>query len=404
MQTTLTHVTTFGKGGDAADQQLFGWSLPERGFTWTDGDVVGLLLPLPDAPNGFVIEVLAWPHRDGGRYDGQSLTLRVNDAIAGDAFVVERTRLAWIISPLAETARALVLTFHLPDAVVPSSNQDTRKLGLAFSWLRLHRIDHLASNFQSRVYPVPTGSGAFSGSSDTARLRGLGPKDIATRIESLGFDCTAGFFQRFCGVDPLGLFRFSGTVQHALLDGIDERFAQLGDATQIAPVPEETDLKDWIVYERRYLLRYHTWVEVSGTTREAVVNREMKRLPFLKRKFLEDLDAGEKLFLFHQRRTMPVAEVLPVYLAIRRQSSASILVLACVDRDHPSGLVKEILPGLMIGYVSGFKLTGPDDPLMNEWLGVCSNALLLTSGHLPQCNDIPAVEQGKAEQRAEAST
>jgi hypothetical protein len=228
------------------------------------------------------------------------------------------------------------------------------------------------------------------------RVTGLSIADIAMKIESLGVNCEPGFFQRKCGVEPLSLLRFSGVIIHTLIASIDDGFADLGNMANIDPVPDEADLKDWIIYERKHMLRYHSWVRIGDATAEAMRKREAKKLPFLKNKFLEDLEDGEKIFVHQHNRIMPDEEILALFLAIRRRGPGALLCIGPADAAHQPGLVEEICPGLMRGYFSHFSSAGVGRDLsMPQWLAVCTNALSLTrrpaAGDAPTASERPSI-------------
>ena len=70
--------------------------------------------------------------------------------------------------------------------------------------------------------------------------------------------------------------------------------------------------RELMVEDERFGFLYHAWVKTGEQTIEAVQDRELKRLPFLKRKLLQDLELGEKVFVFHAMRPIPEEEVFPL--------------------------------------------------------------------------------------------
>jgi hypothetical protein len=373
MRTTIDRVISFGRAGNAQDCYAYGWSVPETGFTWTDGKAAGLVLPAPNAPFGFFMELFFWVN---GGLDGagtQRLALFVNGAEIGRSVTRHRMRLAWYVPPLPARDDRLIVNLDLPDA---RRGDDPRLLGLAMMSMRLMPLVERPAPFVRRIAAIPPLDDEAAARALVERVTTMPLRQLALELESLGANCEPGFFQRRCGAEPLSLLRFSGIVLYELVASIDCGFAGLGDEASIDPIVDETDLSDWIIYERRHLIRYHTWVRVSDASAEAMKRREVKRLPFLQRKLLEDLGDGTKTFVYQQDRAISDAELLPLFLAVRRWGRGALLCIAPAEEDHPAGLVREICPGLMRGYFSRFSnsQTGLSMP---DWLAVCAAAWIL---------------------------
>jgi hypothetical protein len=224
---------------------------------------------------------------------------------------------------------------------------------------------------------MPLASDANSALDFAMRITKLTAAQLALNLESLGANCEPGFFQRKCGVEPLSLLRFSGVTLYSLVASIDDGFTGLGDRATIDPVPEETTLRDWIIYERRHLLRYHTWVRISDASRETMKSREAKRLPFLRAKLLEDLNDGLKTFVHVTSQPISDAEIWPLFLAIRRRGRGRLLVIGPSDYSHQAGMVEEIYSGLMRGYFDDFFHGQIGKISMPAWFAVCTGAWLL---------------------------
>ncbi len=384
MKTTIAQTITFGRKGDARDYQAYGWSVPEDGFTWTDGPTAGLILPVPSAPHGFFLEFYFWVNGGPKHIDTQRVIVSVNGRQVGQATAAGRMRLAFRAPPVKLPAGRLIVNLDLPDAAKPTYGNDSRTLGLAMISLRIMPLAEAVTHVRPRTSSLPPAPDKATAIELAERITGLSVSDLAMRIESLGKNCEPGFFQRKCGAEPISLLRFSGLYLFCLVTSIDDGFPGLGDTARIDPVPDEADLKDWIIYERRHMLRYHTWVGIKDATAEDMRAREAKRLPFLRRKLLEDLENGEKIFVHLHNREMPDEEIWPLFLAIRRRGPGALLCICAADETHPPGHVEEIVPGLMRTYFSHFSSAGIGRELsMPEWLAACTNAWLLTRQSVP---------------------
>src|SRR5690348_10379020 len=102
MRTQIAQVITFGRNGTAHTYQGIGWSGPEDGFTWIDGQAASLIVPAPDAPYGFYLELFGWPHLIRPRITGQRLCISVNSKEIGETVISTHMRVAWFVPPLRQ--------------------------------------------------------------------------------------------------------------------------------------------------------------------------------------------------------------------------------------------------------------------------------------------------------------
>lgn len=211
---------------------------------------------------------------------------------------------------------------------------------------------------------------------EVARITGRDPVGLALCFESLGDNCELGSFQRHCGAEPLGLLRFSSAWPNAIIKGLDTDFSGLGESAAIEASVQKTE---WMVTERNYDLFYHTFVFEGEADESQIIARETRRLSFLKRKFLEDLKTGDKIFVCKAYQKRDISEVMPLYLAFRRKTSAVFLWLTYSDDIHPPGMVEERHAGFLCGYMSKFAAPEnvPDVPF-EGWFRTLANAIVLT--------------------------
>jgi hypothetical protein len=176
-------------------------------------------------------------------------------------------------------------------------------------------------------------------------------------------------------VEPLGLLRFAAIQMSRLIDAIDTNFAGLDQPDNLRP--EGT--VDWDIRDIAYKIFYHTHRKCSAVSADSLRESEARRLRFLIRKFLADLADPEKIYIWWHYSPITLAEILPLFLALRRRGPVTKL---WVDRDEPAGTVEEIWPGLMRGRISGFSQDGSGvDPQIafHGWLEIMVNALALTA-------------------------
>jgi hypothetical protein len=163
-----------------------------------------------------------------------------------------------------------------------------------------------------------------------------------------------------------------------LIRGIEHGFQHLGEIEDIEPRLEGAPPKEFMIHEKKYDLVYHTFVYEGERSVWLMREQEAARLKFLRRKFLEELEAAEKIFVYRFSGPMSEEEILPLHLALNRYGPATLLWVVPAERDRPGGTVEVLLPGLMKGYIDRF---APDynahDLSFEGWLRVCTNACVL---------------------------
>jgi hypothetical protein len=377
---------SFGARGTATPHQLYGWSEGEDGFTWTIGlESALMLLSVPDH-HGLFVEVELSPFVAKPTLSFQRIEVRVNGRSGGLSEVSHKGIFAWFIPPALRRESNLVITFTHQDARAPAdvtASGDTRVLGFAFHGLRLHTLEEPYPQGTRRSCNLFSSRDPDQLRAEVAGITGRDAVSLALCFESLGDDCELGFFQRYCGAEPLGLLRFSSAWPSAIIKGLDTDFFGLGEPAAIEASIRNTE---WMVSERNYDLLYHTFVFEGEADEDQIIAREVRKLSFLKRKFLEDLASGDKIFVCKSYRKRDISEVMPLYLAFRRKTSAVFLWLTYSDDIHPPGMVEERQVGFLCGYMSKFAPPEnvPDIPF-DGWFRTLANAILLTG----RCVDRP---------------
>jgi hypothetical protein len=223
-----------------------------------------------------------------------------------------------------------------------------------------------------RVLPRPT----------PAQAPVLLPDQMITRFESLGENCEFGLVQRLLGAEPLGLLRFSFIELPLLLRGLRCGFDGLGhpDTTEVAVVGND---REFVVKESVYGMTYHTFQYEDQMSLDTVRHQQATRLHFLKRKLMEDIANGEKIFVLKRSVPLRPEEVLAVYTTLNEQGRNWLLWMTLADAVHPPGTVEILLPGLLRGYVDRFAPhENAHDLSMPAWTAVCEAAWAAVGGTL----------------------
>lgn len=321
------HVT-FGWGGDADEHLEGGWSVPEKGFTWTLGNKATLVVPNP-GPYACRLTldygVFAPPNPGFQRValsiDGQPIATWIAFPFHGSGANL------WIRREVLEKAgNPMRIDLELPDAQAPSEvhpgQRDTRRLGLSMRSLDIEPL----------VEPLIDAN-------ETTLAR------MAESMESLGRTCEFGLVQRHCGSEPLGLLRFSTSTVRSLLAGLEARFAGIGQDMTFDNYNNE-----WMSSDKRYGFIAHTYQNVQHVTEDYMRRSEARRLPWLANKLIADLEGAEKLFVYQGDTAQTAAEGQIILTALRRYNPRNTLLLVLANPER-SGQVEWHSDGLMIGYL-----------------------------------------------------
>lgn len=389
-QTALLAVVDFGSGGNSAACILDGWGEQEGGHRWSVGQESAVRLPVPSLGSDcvVVIDVIPWCTRDC--LPTQTVMLAIDGRLLATLQVSDHRVLAFAIPPGTRTAPQPVLTLsHLHCGVRrPPAGLDRNgsPLGVMVTSIRVFRLPLSEPSVSLPALPGVIADGVLPRAATA--LTGLSPSQLALRAESIGHNCEFGLVQRDLNAEPLGLLRFASLVTHKLVDGLMACFEGVGapGATRIfVSDPPKPEFK---VHEELYYLWYSVGRTPEETTQAAVHREQCRRLAFLQRKFLEDLRAGEKLFVMTRPELLTEAEALAVFCALQVQGPNTLLWTLHGDAAR-AGQVDRDRPGMLRGHlgVVDDRCYGTTD----AWLSVLANACALQS---PNFGDPTARERG----------
>lgn len=174
---------------------------------------------------------------------------------------------------------------------------------------------------------------------------------LALSFEGLGDDCEFGVVQRRSGAEPIGLFRFAGAggvgnVTYLLENGLKT----LGD-------PEFTRLAElgngeYAIQDTRGYYLMHTFVRVGAVKADVFLQQQLRRIEFLKRKLIEDLTAGEKIFVYKSTfAQLTKEEAVNLHEALLRYGPNVLLGVSLEGDGRRAGAIEQLREGLMLGYL-----------------------------------------------------
>jgi hypothetical protein len=221
--------------------------------------------------------------------------------------------------------------------------------------------------------------------SGTASSGKLSPREMILEFESLGgtlLGCEFGLVQRALGAEPLGLLRWSDMSSDDIINALDAEFDGVGrpENTELL-VPEKDGRAEYTTRDRRFNMRMHTFVARDDAPAERLFTQLCRRLQYLKDKLIADLKSGTKIFVFKiTARNLSDEELGRLRAAMRRYGNNTLLYVRYADVDNPSGTVKLVEPGLMIGYIDRFAMGKNGETYGSAtvaWTAICETAYQL---------------------------
>lgn len=195
-------------------------------------------------------------------------------------------------------------------------------------------------------------------------------RDLLMQFESLGgtgHGCEFGIYQRDRGAEPLGLLRWTDLGHEQLSDALETEFEGVGTPEQTLIFVPDTDMrKQYWTRDRRFYMVSGTSVFLDEVSEEKLFPQLCRRLQFLRRKMIDDLRAGKKIFVYKNMfRNLTDDELDRLYNAMRRYGDNTLFYLRYADATHPDGMVEWARPGLLVGYIEHFT-SSPEDAFIGK--------------------------------------
>ncbi len=204
------------------------------------------------------------------------------------------------------------------------------------------------------------------------------PAELVSEFESLGDNCEFGLVQRFCGVEPLGLFRFSGSRLESLVRAFESNFEPIGsdEDLRLDVFYGDDEIQGCSRFYDDFI--YHTEVAASTCDREALRTRELQKLRYLRRKLVDDLAAGEKIFV---RKEGDFGQAEELFRVMRTLGPNNLLWVEGEERHFNAGDVETWKDGLYRGHVKRLAPANDAPSLdLRGWLTLCLEALRVIRG------------------------
>jgi hypothetical protein len=204
---------------------------------------------------------------------------------------------------------------------------------------------------------------------DVARaneLSGQSGDGVFRTFESLGNNCELGIVQRTHGYDTPGLFRNVGfqTVEQ-IIKALECRFEGMFDAGNFSYL-QRSNWPDYALHCRRYGFVFHTAIPCDQPILEKTASRNIASFRFMLRKLREDLEQGEKIFVYRSDRTASDDLVVRLHSAIRTYGPGWLLYVR-QDASKPRCDLEIPADGLMVASMPLLSNSNPPVIDMASW-------------------------------------
>ena len=358
-------------GLESGDENYLGsgWSAAEKGFRWMIGSESELWLNNPGAGDAFVMRMDLAPFCHPPEIPGQRLTVTVRGQPVGHSVLANNSSVAYRVPAALVSGKAPVrVVLAHPDAARPTDHghpADARQLALALERLRLLRVS-------GEVEELQLSGGQGMSPAEVAGETGIPAARLMMQFESLGDNCEFGLVQRRCGAEPLSLLRFANIGLRDLVRALESEFEGLGEQDNLRFWTDASSRREYVLRDSRYGLTFHTFLYYGEVDESRLLQQQASRLKLLRRKLLEDLANGEKIFVVKRNDTPRDEEMLALYAALSNYGQNTLLWVLCADDGHEQGSVERVLPGLLKGYVDRLApYENAHDLSFEVWLRLC---------------------------------
>ena len=352
--------------GDEASNAfvLEGWGAPEVEHRWAVGRTSRLRVPVTErgCAHVIIIDVVPWLHPP--QITCQRTMIGINGRFALPVAFTHPMAIGVEVPAALTLDGEIVLSLdHLdgPAGAAFDTYRDGQSMSLLVLSVRLLLVSPRPPQPPAYLPPAGVAPGQEA--------------ELIARFESLGHRCAFGLFQQRWGVDRIGLLRFAGIHTPHLVRGLLDGFAGLGTEADLHAFIRNESSGLYSVYDRVRQIWFNTSQLFADVTEAEVTRSASRRLAFLKRKFLEDLHAGEKIFIVNSPMQMIEAEALALFTALG-VSARNTLVWTNQAGSDPPGTVRRVAAGLYHGQLDrADAATG--NPSDAAWFSVCANVCRL---------------------------
>jgi tetratricopeptide (TPR) repeat protein len=201
-------------------------------------------------------------------------------------------------------------------------------------------------------------------------------REMLLGFQGLGHSCEFGMVQRAFGAEPLGLFRWVGIRGTELIASIRAGLPEFETAVDARLTREHVRAEYYLELPATHFLM-HTHVSQSEEPVRLLTTLR-RRLRRLREKFIEDMQAGEHIFVRRaQVAGMSRTEMIELHDALKTHGKARLLCV-CAEPGPRVGKVERIRDGLAVGYLDRFfDNEGVDQVSLETWVSLCHQSIAI---------------------------
>lgn len=205
----------------------------------------------------------------------------------------------------------------------------------------------------------------------TGRIAKAPAASLFDDFQSLGYNCEFWLVQRHFGCETLDLLRFATTPMKGLLSFLEADVDPFLSRNAL-----EVRTAAWGEYNtflQPFGFLFHSDVGAASLPPDRVCDHELRRLRFLWRKFVEDLEVGNRIFVFKSGLRMSKTSVDRLSSLLRQRGPNHLLWVTPEEPGRPAGTVDRVAPGLMRGWIDKVNV-GPEECSFDVWHEMCHRA------------------------------
>ena len=205
-------------------------------------------------------------------------------------------------------------------------------------------------------------------------------RDLMLNFENIGCNCEFGFVQRRFDAEPLGLLRWASTPYTSLIHLLGTRFANLGSSQTTKLTTSEW--KEWILHDEESGISLHTYVRPETSAADLFLVKQLKGVRWLCEKLIDDLETGEKIFVYSAGSSPTSEEQMRQLQQLMRGYGPVTLLWVSVAAGQPPGSITVLTDGLLHGFIKRHgKLGAVDkDIVFDDWIKICRQARRYVQG------------------------
>ncbi|WP_138466406.1 hypothetical protein [Poseidonocella sp. HB161398] len=186
-------------------------------------------------------------------------------------------------------------------------------------------------------------------------------QELASRFESLGYNCEFGFVQHQCGWEQGGLLRWALAMPGPLVQNLRSGFKGLYEFRNLVPRNAK------MVTDTATGIGFHSEMRSTGGAfddpeprRRRIHAGEAGKIGYLRDRFLGQLAEGRQMFVFKYNPGLPPETVGQLAGAIAARGPGRLLYVTAADRPEEVGTVSHAGGNLYLGRVARVWWRDPD--------------------------------------------